>query len=307
MIKEILNDVTRYFDLLIEEGYYVAFHNLSIPLENYMGVLTPYNINSNPYCILVKSSQEAWTHCIERQGKVIKACNNGPFCGICYAGMGEYVYPILGKSNEPIAFISVSGYRMKEDTIVSRISYTAEKYHLDRQKLKKLYQTSLREIPSDEKTLTIKIMPLCRMFELINRVLVEMHVDGIENLERSSILSHAVIFLRRNYACSITVEDVARACYCSASTLSHMFKKELGVSIREYIQNLRMKEAIRMLQNTDLPVNTISDILGYREPNYFSTVFFKKMGCSPTTFRKKMADHNLNNLDELCLENKEKG
>ena len=39
MIKEILQDITRYFDLLIEEGYYVAFHNLSIPLQNYMGVL----------------------------------------------------------------------------------------------------------------------------------------------------------------------------------------------------------------------------------------------------------------------------
>lgn len=285
MIKEILQDITRYFDLLIEEGYYVAFHNLSIPLQNYMGVLTPYNINSNPYCLLVKSSQDAWNHCIERQEKVIKACNNGPFCGACYAGMGEYVYPIRGENKEPLAFISVSGYRIQEDTISRRIAYIAEKYHLNEQELDNTYRISMREIPPDEEALAAKIMPLCRMFELMNVLLTQMRVDGVENMTRSSILSHAVVFLRRNYARPIQVEDVAHACHCSASALSHMFKKELGVSIREYIRDLRMEEAMRMLRNTDLPVNTISDMLGYGNPNYFSNVFSQRTGCSPTSFR----------------------
>ena len=131
MIKGLLQDIISYFDLLIGEGYYVAFHNLSIPLQDYMGVLTPYNINSNPYCLLVKSSQEAWNHCIERQEKVIKACCNGPFSGVCYAGMGEYVYPIQGKYGNTLAFISVSGYRIHEDTVSHRIAYIAQKYHLN--------------------------------------------------------------------------------------------------------------------------------------------------------------------------------
>lgn len=287
MIKDILQDIIHYFDLLIAEGYYVAFHNLSIPLQDYMGVLTPYNINSNPYCLLVKSSQEAWNHCIERQSKVVDACCNGPFCGICYAGMGEYVYPICGKNGEALAFISVSGYRIQEETVSQRIAHVAQKYQLNEQELKTTFQRSMRDAPSNVESLTAKIMPLCRMFELLNLLLSELCVNEVESMTRSSILSHAVVYLRRNYSRSISVEDVSGACHCSPSTISHMFKKELGISIREYIRDLRMADAMRMLKDTDLSINTVSDILGYGNPNYFCNVFTQETGCSPTAFRQK--------------------
>lgn len=287
MVKRILQDITSYFDLLISEGYYVAFHNLSIPLQDYMGLLTPYNINSNPYCLLVKSSQEAWNHCIERQEKVITACTDGSFCGVCYAGMGEYVYPIRGKNGLPLAFISVSGYRVQEEMAARRITYVAQKYNLNEQELKKTYRRSLREIPVDAASLDVKIMPLCRMFELLNLLLADLCGNDVESMTRSSILSHAVVFLRRNYARTIHVEDVAKACHCSASTLSHMFQKELGISIRAYIRDLRMTDARRMLRNTDMPISAISDMLGYGNPNYFCNVFTAQNGDSPTEFRQK--------------------
>lgn len=287
MIKELLEDIANYFKSLVSEEYYVAFHNLSIPLQNYMGYLTPYNINSNPYCLLVKSSQEAWNHCIQRQGKVLEACCNGSFCGVCYAGMGEYVYPIRDKNGKPLAFISVSGYKIQDESIMQRIAYTAKKYNLNEDELKKTYQRSLREIPSDLELLDTRIAPLCRMFELLNLLLSDFSTNNIESMTRSSILSHAVVFLRRNYATRINVKDVAKVCHCSTSTLSHMFKKELGVSIREYICNMRMNDAMRMLQGTDLPINAISDMLGFANPNYFSNVFLKETGCSPSEFRQK--------------------
>lgn len=287
MVREILQDITGYFDLLLSEGYYVAFHNLSIPLQNYMGVLTPYNINSNPYCLLVKSSQEAWNHCIERQGKVIKACEGGSFCGICYAGMGEFVYPIRGKDGSALAFISVSGYRIQEEQASQRVAYIARKYHLNEQELRKTFRKSLKEIPEKTEMLDAKLMPLCRMFELLNLILGDLCVNDVESTTRSSILSHAVVYLRRNYARPIRVEDVADACHCSCSTLSHMFKKELGVSIREYVRDLRMADARRMLKNTDMPINSISDMLGYGNPNYFCNVFTIQNNCSPTEFRQK--------------------
>ena len=287
MVNEILRDITRYFDLLISEGYYVAFHNLSIPLQDYMGVLTPYNINSNPYCLLVKSSQEAWNHCIERQEKVIKACAEGPFCGICYAGMGEFVYPIRGKNGGTLAFISVSGYRVREKQAAQRISYISRKYHLNEQELKNTYKKCLKEISGEEEKLEAKLMPLCRMFELLDLLLGDLCVNDVESMTRSSILSHAVVYLRRNYAQPIGVEDVAEACHCSCSTLSHMFKKALGVSIREYIRDLRMADARKMLKNTDMPINAISDMLGYGNANYFCNVFAAQNNCSPREFRQK--------------------
>ena len=218
---------------------------------------------------------------------MLSACCNGPFSGVCYAGMGEYVYPIRGKDGNTLAFISVSGYRMHEDTVAQRINYVAQKYHLNRQELIATYRKSVRGLSPDTESLTAKIMPLCRMFELLNLLLVELNANEVESMTRSSILGHAVVFLRKNYAQPISVKDVSDACHCSISTLSHMFKKELGISIREYIRDLRMADAMRMLSNTDLPINSISDMLGYGNPNYFCNVFSQQMGCSPTDYRQK--------------------
>lgn len=287
MVKELLKDITGYFDLLLSQGYYVAFHNLFIPLQSFMGELTPYNINLNPYCLLVKSSQQAWAHCIERQSKVMDACTNGVFCGICYAGMGEYVFPIKNKEGQTLAFISVSGYRIRPQEAYQRMDRVARKYGLSSKELLETYRQNLRDDVPEKEALIPLIMPLCRMFELLNLLLSDMSMDGVENISRSSILSHAVVYLRRNYAHSISIEDVAGVCHCSPSTLSHMFKKELGSSIREYIRKLRMADAVQLLKNTELQVNSIGDMLGYANPNYFCSVFSKEMGCSPTAFRQR--------------------
>lgn len=287
MLQDLLRDITGYFDFLIAQGYYVAFHNQSMPLQDVMSALTPYNINSNPYCLLIKSNQQAWTHCVERQGKVIDACKKGPFCGICYAGMGEYVFPILGCADQPVAFISVSGYRMEREESERRIKTAAANYHFSENALESAYAKNLRDPLPDERLLRAQIQPLCRMFELLNLRLSEMRAGKVENLTRSSMLSHAVVYIRRHYACRISVEKVAAVCHCSPSTLSHMFKKELGISLREYVRNLRMADARRLLRDTDMPVCSVSEMLGYENQNYFCAVFSKENGCSPTAFRQQ--------------------
>ena len=286
MINDLLLDITRYFDYLRAQGYYVSFHNLYIPMRNYMDALTPYNINTNPFCLLVKSNHQAWNHCIERQPKVVSACSKGAFCGICYAGMGEFIFLVNDLEGKTLAFISVSGYRFDEATGKKRAAYAAQKYNLPMEKLMDTYENSLTDTLPEKEELHAKIAPLCRMFELLNLLLSDLNTNGFEDMTRSSVLSLAVVYLRRNYARNVRVEEVARMCHCSNSTLSHMFKKELGISVREYIRQLRIKDAQRLLNNTDLPIGTISDMLGFNNPNYFCHVFTQATGQSPTKYRQ---------------------
>ena len=206
---------------------------------------------------------------------------------MCYAGMGEYIYPINSREGDTLAFISVSGYRIEPNEASKRMTRVAQKYNLPVEELLDTYHKNVTHTLPDQRDLDTKIMPLCRMFELLNLLVSDLNHDGIANVTRSSLLSLAVVYLRRNYARPVTVDQVARVCHCSSSTLSHIFKKELGVSIREYVRSLRISEAVQMLKNTDLPISTISDMLGYCTPNYFCQVFIREKGQSPSRFRQE--------------------
>ena len=65
-----------------------------------------------------------------------------------------------------------------------------------------------------------------------------------------------------------------------------MFKKETGVSFVTYLTGVRMNEAQRLLDTTDEKSYIIAGMVGYEEPNYFSYVFKKHFGISPSKYRK---------------------
>ena len=80
--------------------------------------------------------------------------------------------------------------------------------------------------------------------------------------------------------------DVADYCHCSVSTISHLFKKQMGQSVPAYILALRLDHAKRLLRETGLAVNQISDALGFCNPNYFCRCFKNSFGVSPSRWRQ---------------------
>ena len=67
---------------------------------------------------------------------------------------------------------------------------------------------------------------------------------------------------------------------------SSVFKKETGMSFVTYLTNVRMNEAQRLLDTTDEKSYIIAGLVGYEEPNYFSYVFKKHFGISPSKYRQ---------------------
>ncbi|MFW5675174.1 MAG: helix-turn-helix domain-containing protein, partial [Acetivibrio ethanolgignens] len=63
-------------------------------------------------------------------------------------------------------------------------------------------------------------------------------------------------------------------------------KKETGKTFLNYLTDLRMEKAIRLLEETEEKSYVISEMVGYAEPNYFSYVFKKKYGMAPSKYRK---------------------
>lgn len=69
--------------------------------------------------------------------------------------------------------------------------------------------------------------------------------------------------------------------------LNRLFLEHTGSTIRQYILDMRMGHAKKILLNTDLPVSAVAESVGFNSNSYFSTYFRQTVGLSPAQFRKK--------------------
>ncbi|MCR5301282.1 MAG: response regulator [Lachnospiraceae bacterium] len=84
----------------------------------------------------------------------------------------------------------------------------------------------------------------------------------------------------------LSVDAICSYLGVGTSYFSSVFKKETGMSFITYLTDIRMNEAQRLLDTTDEKSYIIAGMVGYEEPNYFSYVFKKHFGISPSRYRK---------------------
>lgn len=106
------------------------------------------------------------------------------------------------------------------------------------------------------------------------------------NIKGIRFLGEALDYLKSRYNQSLTLEEVARHVHISPFYLSHLFKEELGMTFVEYLTQLRMDEARRLLTQTGRSIQEIAERVGYDDPSYFCKVFKKNVGATPKQFRK---------------------
>jgi len=108
----------------------------------------------------------------------------------------------------------------------------------------------------------------------------------IEAEDYSPCIRNALLFIKRNLSMQLTVSQIAESCFISKSTLTKHFKKELSVSVNEYICNTVLADAEMLLSTTNVSVSEISSRLGFSDQFYFSRKFKEKFGISPREYRK---------------------
>ena len=84
----------------------------------------------------------------------------------------------------------------------------------------------------------------------------------------------------------ILLEDLASYIGYTVAHLSRKFKKELGISVSQYITTIKIEKAKRLLITTDLKIEEISEKLNYSSRAYFSELFLKETGLTPAQYRK---------------------
>lgn len=95
-------------------------------------------------------------------------------------------------------------------------------------------------------------------------------------------------FVNDHYLDDISLQSISKEFDINANYVSQLFKRELGTTFTEHLTNLRIDYACKLLATTALPLNEISEKSGYDDYFYFSRIFKKVKGITPSSYRDSL-------------------
>jgi AraC family transcriptional activator of pobA len=143
-----------------------------------------------------------------------------------------------------------------------------------------LFEKKQKQIPNNELIAVkiIELLILCeRLFEQDQRL--------AENQPFIDIIQRFVDLLDTHFSKEHSVKFYAEKLALHPNHLNALIKKHTGLSAKESIQNRILLEIKYLLHSTKLPINQISDQLGFTDPNYFATFFKRSGNLSPANYR----------------------
>lgn len=105
-------------------------------------------------------------------------------------------------------------------------------------------------------------------------------------------LERACRYIQSNLLQPLSLPEIARNSYVSVSQLKRIFRSELDSSVMGYISRCRIEQAKSLLVETDILVNEIAELCGYRHRTHFTRLFTRQVGVSPHTFRRRQRSHD---------------
>ena len=90
-----------------------------------------------------------------------------------------------------------------------------------------------------------------------------------------------------NISSNLTLNDIASSAHMSVTHFCNLFRLQTGFSPIEYFNHLKVQQACQTLAFTSRPIKEIADELGFSDQYYFSRMFSRLMGMSPSQYRKR--------------------
>jgi AraC-like DNA-binding protein/mannose-6-phosphate isomerase-like protein (cupin superfamily) len=107
----------------------------------------------------------------------------------------------------------------------------------------------------------------------------------LENDIQSMIVREIIQYLKDNYAQPIRIRDIATHVHMSERHISRLFLKATNKTIKTYLTDLRLDKACNLLLKINMPITEVAEKTGYPDTRYFSTLFRKQFGITPSAFR----------------------
>ena len=214
-------------------------------------------------------------------------------CAVCYVTFEKYL------SND--AF-SISGSLLR-DMILDAVQGVLQPYILVLNDYSALVVFSQTELSDSEIKVEQLVKKLYNRFTMYQSFAPDMpYQEMLENYEEArsvfrefssnegqykTDVAKTLEYMEENYMYRLTLSSISANVNLSSSYLCRIFKSEVGTSITNYLNNLRIRKAATLIKENTMSMKEISSMVGIDDQLYFSRLFKKCMGISPSEYGKK--------------------
>ncbi len=154
--------------------------------------------------------------------------------------------------------------------------------------LRKLFDLIYTEYT--ERKLGFQSIIHAHLTELIVKIFREINESRPELTEnQEDLVKHAVGYMRENYMSPINLDNIVSNMFISKNYFRQLFKKTTGISVSNYIQQIRIERAKDLLRNTDEASADIAYKCGFNDVKFFYKTFKKATGVTPSEYRQSVA------------------
>ena len=271
-----------YFDRARTSGILTSFYtltNIQIDLFNarYERIEGMEGVRS-PFCRYVRSVAEIDNRCRACDQRACEECRSRDrgFSYRCHLGLEESITPI--KYEGMIVGYVLSGQRVpfgEKAQTWAAVERELAAFDLNLNTARKLFDAQ-RELTPEMRAAAFEVLEACASY-ICQR-------DAVR-VEEQDPFYRLNTYILQNLSGDLSVSAICQALYMNKSTLNRIAHQYLHTSIQPYIQKLRIEAAQRYLRTTAMSVKEIAASVGIPDYNYFTKVFTRLVGVSPSKYR----------------------
>ncbi len=265
-------------DAFLQNFYIVTGIKISVFDDEYVNV-TEYPRRMIDYCALIRQTEKGTEGCRQCDISAFKEAKRrrGIYIYTCHAGMTEAVAPIM--LNESILGYVILSHMLPKETLNSSVENAVAlsgQYGVAedaaREAISKMKPTSYEKIEAAAK--------------LLDAITTYLRVTNWVSLKNEDLSYRISKYIDDNLGSNLDTESLCRAFFISRTKLHQLSIANYGVSITKYILKKRIKKAKELISE-GASIERCAELIGFSSSNYFSKVFRRECGMSPSEFAKK--------------------
>lgn len=114
------------------------------------------------------------------------------------------------------------------------------------------------------------------------------HIESLYLQSNERIVSRVKEFCRQNYNTDCSLDDISSSVYISKNYLAQVFKEKTGMSLWNYVTDLRVEKAKELLALAEVKATMVAELVGYKNASHFGRVFKERTGLTPKEYQQKV-------------------
>ncbi len=252
-------------------GFRVSLHGTNFE------EIAAYPAERLPFCSAIQKDPKEYARCVACDSDACRKVKATAQTLIykCRYGLTEVICPLynFGTLTGYIMMGQIGDEKIDTGALISAIKAVAAT-DVDAEEL----VNKIPIIASDKLPSFVRIMKICAEYMTLTNALPS---------RSPRIPELAKIYMHEHFDEKVTIKDMCKVLGCSKSALLTSFKNECGTTLNNYLCQIRIDEAQRLLKTTNMTISAVAEATGFYDQSYFSKVFSGKLGITPSEYRKE--------------------